>query len=212
MGYRQTVPVLILGALALGVLLVAGGERPKRELFVVVIEPKVMVPAVARAIPGAKETVLAAARETEFGGLRYYDKEEFESMGLTWEAFLERGRRSADQLMGTLEVEYIRDEREVIQYALIRSENHRTAGVVLREAFRKEFRETLGPELVVVIPDRFTVIVFPKLGGGYQGIGPKMIEKFDEAVYPVSVELFQIDAKRGLSAIGGFSRSAKEKN
>ncbi len=205
--YYSTIPGVALLAAA-GVL---AGAEAKRETFVVAIEPKLMAPAVSKAIPGAKETVLAAARETEFGDLRYYDREEFESLGLTWEAFLERGRRSADLLMGTLEVEYIRDEREVIQYALIRSESHRTAGVILGEAFRKEFRETLGPELVVVIPDRFTVIVYPKLGGNYHKIGPTIIERYDRAVYPVSIELFELDAKGALNAIGGFSRGGNER-
>ena len=210
MGINRTVPVLILSALVLTALL-AGGQKARREPFVVVIEPRVMAPAVSRAIPGAKETVLAAARETDFGGLRYYDLEEFESMGLTWEAFLERARRSADQLMATLKVEYIRDDREIIQYALIRSESQRTAGVVLGEAFRKEFRETLGSELVVILPDRYTVIVYPKLAGSFQKIGPTIIAQFDRAVYPVSTELFELDAKGALKVIGGFSRGENER-
>lgn len=202
--------VICLVTAGAGAILEGADEKARREPFVVVIEPKVMAPAVSRKIPGAKESVLAAARETEFGGLRYYDREEFESLGLTWNAFLERARRSADRVMESLEVEYFRDDREIIQYAILQSESQRTAGVVLGAAFRKAFLETLGPELVVVIPDRYTVIVFPKLAGRYGSIGPSVIEQFDRAVYPVSTELFEIDGK-GLRVIGEFSRSAKEK-
>jgi hypothetical protein len=49
------------------------------------------------------------------------------------------------------------------------------------------------------------------LAGRYGSIGPRVIEQFDEAVFPVSTELFEIGGK-GLRVIGEFSRSAKEKN
>ena len=118
------------------------------------IEPKLLAPEVARDVPGAKETVFAAGRETEYGGLRYYDRAEFESLGLTWEAFLARARESADRTMEALEPEYMRNEQGVIEYAVLRSKGQRTAGVILGEAFRKAFRKSLGEELVVAIPDR----------------------------------------------------------
>lgn len=183
-----------------------GGEKIEgREQFVVLIEPKLLATKLFRSIPGAKTTVFVPGRETEYGGLEYYDDENFKKLELEWEAFFERARESSDRLVEILEPEYVRDHAEVIQYAILRSKNQRTAGVILGEKFREKFRKTIGDELVVLIPDRNSVFVFPKLAGGYGEFGETMIEWYDDAVYPVSLEVFEVSGK-GVRVIGSFSR------
>ncbi|MFV1994242.1 MAG: hypothetical protein ACC661_02305 [Verrucomicrobiales bacterium] len=207
--HKSVIPRISLALLAIfvsaGGCSLAAQEPAAREQKIVLIEPKLMAPAVSREIPGARSTVLVAARETDYGGLEYYDKEAFEALGKSWEAFYREARERADALLLTLEPEFKRDSRGVIEYALLSSESQRTAGVVLAAKFLERFRESLGDELVVMIPNRSTVLVFPKLASDYADYGEAVIEMYRDAVYPASLEIFVVDA-RGMRAIGEFQR------
>jgi hypothetical protein len=77
--------------------------------------------------------------------------------------------------------------------------------VILGRKFLETFRKTLGTEVVVVIPDRYAVYVFPKIGGDYAGYADALIERHEDAVYPVSLEVFEVTGK-GVRAIGTLAK------
>jgi hypothetical protein len=178
----------------------AGDE--KLEAYCMLIEPTLEKAEVSSDIPGAERTQLVAARE-DTGGVRYYTQAEYEALGLDWLQYVAKSRESADRLLAVLEPEYERDHRGVVKYALLRSENHRTAGVVLAPKFREKFKKTLGEDLIVLIPDRFTVFVFPRLVSDYGAYGEAIVEQYQDATYGVSIEVFTID-NEGLRVIGRF--------
>jgi hypothetical protein len=178
----------------------AGAEE--LEAYCMLIEPTLEKAEVSSDIPGAERTQLVAARE-DTGGVRYYTQAEYEALGLDWLQYVAKSRESADRLLAVLEPEYERDHRGVVKYALLRSENHRTAGVVLAPKFREKFKKTLGEDLIVLIPDRFTVFVFPRLVSDYGAYGEAIVEQYQDATYGVSIEVFTID-NEGLRVIGRF--------
>ncbi|MEM8954478.1 MAG: hypothetical protein AAGD22_10040 [Verrucomicrobiota bacterium] len=179
-----------------------GAEGEGLEVYCLMVEPSFEAAEVSSDIPGAERTQLVAGREVD-GGMAYYTRAEYEALGVDWLGYVARAREAADRLLGELEPEYERDHRGVVKYAVLRSESHRTAGVVLAPGFRDRFREVLGEELVVLIPDRFTVFVFSKLASDYGEHGEAVVEQYGDATYGVSVEVFAVD-DQGLQVIGRF--------
>ena len=65
------------------------------------------------------------------------------------------------------------------------------------------FAETLGPELLVAIPNRNTVFVFPKQSVVFQTFSDTMFTEYQSSTHPVSRELFEL-RKGKLIAIGTY--------
>jgi hypothetical protein len=172
------------------------------ETFCLLIEPK-DGPAVKQMIKGARATALVPGRETRLGGVRYYTEAEFGALGLSWAGFARKAEASATRVLATLTPEVTKDSQGFVRSAVIRGKSHLTAGVVLSPRFYEMFRDTMGDDLVLLIPDRFTVYVFPRPMGEYKALGPKMLEAYAAAVYPVSYEVLLLN-KDGLSALGSF--------
>lgn len=172
------------------------------EEFCLLIEPK-EGPAVAQPIKGAQKTALVPGRETSIGGVRYYTKEEFEALGLGWSGFQKKAEAAATRVLATLKPEITRDAKNFVTSAVLRGPSHLTASAVLAPRFYEMFRATMGDDLVVLIPDRFTVYVFPRPLGQYKELGPKILAAYAEAAYPVSYEVLLLN-KQGLSALGSF--------
>jgi hypothetical protein len=172
------------------------------EAFCLLIEPK-DGPAVSRSIPGAKATVLALGRETSVGGVRYYTVGEFEAMNVGWAGFQRKAAATADRVFAALKPEVTKDAKGFTRFAVLRGKSQLTASSVLAPKFYETFRATMGDDLVVLIPDRFTVYVFPRPMGEYKEWGRKIIESYAEASYPVSLEVFLLN-KTGLSGLGSF--------
>jgi hypothetical protein len=179
-----------------------GGEG--LEAYCILIEPSFEKAEVSSEIPGSERTLLVAAKEDEGEGVSYYTQADFEALGVDWLKFMAKSRESADRLLATLKPEYERDHRGVVKYGVLRSESHRTASVVLASTFREKFKKTLGEDLSVLIPDRFTVFVFPKLVSDYEAYGESTVEMYGDATYGVSVEVFTVDDE-GLQVIGRFA-------
>ncbi|MEM7144471.1 MAG: hypothetical protein AAF591_05010 [Verrucomicrobiota bacterium] len=191
---------VILGLV--GVCFGAEEEAGGLEAYCLMIEPRFEVAEVSSDIPGSERTQLVAGREVD-GGMVYYTRAEYEGLGVDWLGYVAKARASAGRLLASLEPEYERDHRGVVKYAVLRSESHRTAGVVLAPGFRERFREVLGEELIVLIPDRFTIFVFSKLASDYDAHGEAVVEQYGDATYGVSVEVFEVD-DQGLRVIGRF--------
>jgi hypothetical protein len=75
--------------------------------------------------------------------------------------------------------------------------------MVLDPGFLKKFKDIFGTTILVAIPDRFTVFVFPSLASEYKDYSPLVIHAYHDSAYPVSLEVFEISAS-GIRAIGIF--------
>lgn len=172
------------------------------EDFCLLIEPK-DGPQVSQRIKGSEQTVLVPGKETSIGTVRYYTKSEFDALGLGWRGFTKKAEATATRVLGQLEPVLTKDKKGFVTSAVLRGSSHLTAGVVLSPKFYEQFRTTMGDDLVLLIPDRFTVYVFPRPMGDYKELGPKILAAYADASFPVSYEVLLLN-KDGLSVLGSF--------
>jgi hypothetical protein len=170
--------------------------------LVACIEPSLMRTEASQLLPGSKKTVIVPAWSEDLG-LSRLSKEEFAATGLKWEQFLTQAAAVAAAHLKTLKPEIHRDAKNVAQYAVLSSESHLTAGIILCPEFFAQFREVFGDRLVAIVPDRFTVYVFPRGFPDFQTMGPGILEKYGRSVWPCSQEAFEITAD-GLKCLGAF--------
>jgi len=164
------------------------------------IEPTFMHPEVSFPISGARHTVLVPGYLSD-GDLHYFSKKDWDALGLTLDTFSARAaQNTTEKKVGA---ELIRDRNKVIEYAAISSQDPLTATMVLSPDFLKKFKDILGDTVLVAIPNRFTVFVFPGLDTGYKEYSPLVMRAYHDSAYPVSLEVFEISAS-GIRAIGAF--------
>jgi len=166
----------------------------------VLIEPKFMHPEISFPIPGAERTVLVPGWMAD-GELHYFSKAQFDSLHLDWPAFQAKARANVSDKK--VKAEFARNGRKVIEYAAISSDDPLTATAVLSPDFLKTFSDIFGPKLLVAIPNRYTIFVFPSLATNYRDYAPMIIEAYNATAYPVSLEVFEVSAD-GLRATGTF--------
>jgi len=103
--------------------------------------------------------------------------------------------------MATLNPLMVRDAHQVIHAAVMSSDDPRLASCILNPGFLRRFSAIFGPELIVAIPSRTKIYVFPKLANRL----PEMIQAIHDdyliSPQPVSTELFEL-SKKGMRAIG----------
>lgn len=139
----------------------------------------------------------------EQGELKAFTAAEWEALGVPWEEFLQRARTNAAPELATLKPQYVRDRKKVIDHAVIQSEEPIVSSAVLAPKFLALFQETLGPKVLVVIPNRFTAYVFPHLVSSYRDYASGVFEDYRATAHPVSVEVFEL-SDAGLKAIGAY--------
>lgn len=192
--------------LTLSVLCLRAQEKPAP--LAACIEPVAMRTDAARLLPGSKLTVIVPAREDEFG-LSRLSKDQLAATGLKWEQFLNQAAATAATHLKSLKPDIHRDKKGAAQYAVLKSESHLTASIILCPEFFTQFRETFGDRLVVLVPDRFTVYVFPRGFTDFQTMGPGIMEQHATSVWPCSQEAFEITSA-GLKCLGAFDTGEEE--
>ncbi len=164
-------------------------------------EPMFMHPVEAYVIPGSKRTALIAVRQGDDGEVVRVPPAE--ARVLERKALDAATSKMAADLLEKIEPQYHRNLRGVIDYAEIVNESPFTASVIFAPDFAKRFAETIGPDLLLVIPNRFQVFVFPKQATTVQEFAPLIFANYRETAYPVSVEVFELVFGR-LRAVGVF--------
>jgi len=164
------------------------------------IEPSFMNPEVSFPISGARHTVLVPGYLSD-GEPQYFSKKDWTALGLTWDSFRLRAARNATEKK--FHAALVRDAHKVVQYAAINSDDPLTDTMVLSPDFLKKFQDIFGPTLLVALPNRFTVYVFPGLASEYQSYAPMIIRNYQDSTYPVSKEIFEI-SENGIRAVGAF--------
>lgn len=166
----------------------------------VMLAPSFMGYSVSQEIEGAKSTVIVPARIGRSGleviGETLWTKEEAD-----WESWMSESKKSADQLVEEMEIEWSKDENEVFLYASIQSENPLLSSVILSEKFLPIFKERFGASVLVVIPNRSTIFVFPRFASKLDDYGGALANRYRESVSKVSLEIFEVDEK-GCRVVG----------
>jgi hypothetical protein len=188
---------------ALGlVIFMLVGRSSADEKWHLLIEPTFMHYESSWPIEGAQRTVLVPARYVN-GELLPLTSNEVVTLGATQDKVLAAASKAASEVLATLTPRFIRDENNVIECAVLESENPLTASAVLAPEFPKLFSETLGPDVLVAIPNRFRIFVFPRGTPTYQRFSDIVIAEYDSSSYPISKELFSV-RKGKLFAIGSY--------
>ena len=168
----------------------------------VLIEPIFMRPELCAPIAHSEQTVLVPARWTG-SDVVYFSKKEFAALGVDWDRFATRARSGAADELAKLQPEFVRNKRKVIEYAVVTSSSPLTAAAVLAPDFLKTFEPVFGPKILIAIPSRYCVFVFPQLAGEHRNYAPMVLDAFKATPYPVSREVFELSAG-GLKAVGVY--------
>ena len=152
------------------------------------------------AIPGAKKTVLAAAHESKYG-LRTFSDVEWRDKAYDLREFYAEAERTADAVVDAMQPEMVRDSREVIEYALVKSEDAFLSTAITSKRFLPRFEREFGEELRVVVVDRHIFYVFPAVGGKLEDYGSAIAEIFRTTRFPVSLEVFEVNSE-GYRVVG----------
>ncbi len=184
--------------LALAVLLLAGECMANDWFFLP--SPRFMQHEVSFPLSGAKNTVLAPARLGE-GGVEFPTVGAWTAAGLNEEGVRKVTAHIASEWLRHVKVEWVRNSKNVVEYAALRSEKFPVCVTIFAPEFRKQFDDVFGPKVMIVIPNRQTVFVFPALAVDLSEYSPMILEAWRGPAAKVSLEVFEL-GERGLRAAG----------
>jgi hypothetical protein len=174
-------------------------RTPAQEWFLLP-EPKFMGHGVSFPIEGAKSTVLAPARIGS-AGFEFAKLGGWLAAGLNEEGFRKVTASFASEWLRHLNVEWVRNRKKVVEYAVMRSDKVPACVTVLAPEFRQRFEDVFGAKMKVVIPNRHTVFVFPDVDVDFAEYAPLIMEAWRSRSPKVSLEVFELGG-RGLKAVG----------
>jgi hypothetical protein len=186
----------------------AAGPEKKPAPLVACIEPSLLRTDTSQLIPGSKKTVITPARPDDLG-LSRLTKEEFAAAGLKWDGFLKEAAAVSAAHLKTLKPDIRRDRKGTALYAVLKSDSHLTAGIILCPELFTRFQPVFGDRLVVLAPNRFTVYVFPRNFSDFQKMGPSIIGEYNDSTWPCSQEAFEITAD-GIRGLGAFDSADED--
>ena len=172
------------------------------ETWHLLIEPTFMHYEATWPIDRAERTVLVPARYIN-GEVLPLKSDDIVTLEATRDKILASAPKAASEVLATLTPRFIRDDNKVIQCAVLESESPLTASAVLAPEFDSLFQETLGPNVLIAIPNRYRIFVFPRGTPAFQRFSEIVIAEYDSSSYPVSKELFTV-RKGKLTAIGSY--------
>jgi len=164
-----------------------------------VVVPSFERPALHRDIPGSQTAILAVARLAELGLYEYATTRG----AFRWARDL--GVREGDAWLDRADVQIRRDGKRVVDRILITGPDPMLSALALTPAFYRRFEPILGDGFHVIVPDRNTIALYPRLAGQ---IPPSeaavLLRTHLLSSHPVSREVFRA-TREGLEADGVLS-------
>ncbi len=162
----------------------------------VVLVPAFERPSLHEKIPGSDLAILAVARPGQFGLLEYATTRG----AMRWAR--ELAAKKGEAWLAAADVEIRRGKGRVIDRILITGENPLLSSLVVSPAFYQRFEPLLGAGFHVIVPQRNTIALYPRLAGH---IPPReagaLLRSHLIASHPVSPEVFRA-TRGGLEADG----------
>jgi hypothetical protein len=166
-------------------------------------EPKFMPHEIVWPVPGSERAVCLPVKPSPDDDPVPLSTSDLDDPSLTRKRILEEGRANASRLLASLEPTCVRSPQGAIRYAVIASDNPLTTSAVFAPEFADRFLETIGPDALVVIPNRFRIYIFPRSDPPGPDLSELVFSDYHATNYPVSREVFE--ARDGsLRAIGLF--------
>jgi hypothetical protein len=199
--------------LAVSILLAAHvrGADPaaaKAELFLLLPEPRVMKSSLSKPLAGARNTVFTPAHSS--AGAKEviaYSPAEFGKLGVGWDTFEERAEAAADQMLATRQPELVQDRAGHVQYAMYRAEEPVIACLLVAPALSQVFKKVFGDEIWLITPDRHSLYVFPAKPEALADFAEVLRQRYQDAGFAASEEIFLRKSGTKLQAVGSLSKS-----
>ena len=183
----------------LAVTAVAGASEIPDMGWRLVVVPSFERPALHRDIPGSQTAILAVARPAELGLFEYAATRG----ALRWSRDL--GAREGDAWLDRANVKIRRNGKKVVDRILITSSDPMLSALALTPAFYQRFEPVLGDGFHVIIPDRNTIALYPRLAGQIPpSEAAALFQTHLLSSHPVSREVFRA-TREGLVADGILS-------
>jgi len=152
---------------------------------------------VARFLPGSRKTILFPAEVNSHDLPR-----PLRSPGKGgWDRVVSDSLERAALLLSTIDPLLVRDTKGVLQMAVLTADSPLLATGILTKGFLSRFSALFGPELLVAVPARNKVYIFPKLANRIPEMGGTIRDDYLISPMPVSTEVFEL-TKNGLKAVG----------
>lgn len=159
------------------------------DQWVLAVEPSFMDHKMRRPIEGSQRTTLTIARVVD-GEIEPLTREQKKSVHKTFDQIRAEALKTASATLARMEPAFLRDKNGVIRHAAIESPDPLTASCVLAPEFGERFRDTLGPDLLVAIPNRNQVLVFSRQDDTHLRLAETIIGNYLSSNHPVSREIF----------------------
>ncbi len=170
------------------------GADPGWRLTVI---PSYERPALHENIPGSSTAIIAVARH------KGYDELEYATTRGAWQRAGELARARGESWLMEADIQVRRDDQQIIDRILIRGDDPLLPALPLAPAFYDRFEPMLGPGFHVVIPDRNTIALYPRVGGTIPPPEAATLLRINRfATFPVSREVFR--ASRGALEADGI--------
>lgn len=164
------------------------------------VEPSFMDYKVRERVAGSDRTILALVQVKDgeiFGAEGGHPR----TLEMASKEIDKEATQTVKEVFDSLQPRYVRDKNGVIEYAVLESTNPLTASAVLAPEFAERFAGTLGPDLLVALPNRFQILVFSRQDQAFQKMSEFIISGYLSSTYPVSREIFSLE-KGKLRSIG----------
>jgi hypothetical protein len=167
------------------------------------IVPAFERPAISRYLPGSKRTIVTPAYVTSSGVITPLQVQDFKTPE-EWDRFVKSAQERSSLRLATITPTLIRDEHGVIQMAAISTDAPTTGSLILTPEFLHHFSAIFGPELLILIPAKDKICVFPKLANHLPEMTPAIRDDYLISPMPASTEIFELTS-HGLHAVGSIN-------
>ncbi len=194
-------PVL-KSVLCVFVILAALGGGVAADNWALVVGPSFSEHKMRRPIDGSRRTVVSVCRLVD-GETVPVTPEELKSLDLSYDQIQGEGLQTASRVLAGIKPIFVRDGNGVIRHAELRGKHPLTASTVLAPEFAAMYRDTLGPDLLVAMPNRNLVFIFSRQDDAHLILAEEIIQGYLTALYPVSREVFSLEngSLRSLGAL-----------
>jgi hypothetical protein len=189
-------------ALLLCLLVFTGVLRTSADQFFLILDPYFYRSPVTKPVEGTKLTVLAYYRAVDSETLVPAKRQELPETGqpASTQQTLDHARR----LLGTITPQVVRDSKGVITALLVRSIDPTLSSLLLLPDFGNRYADMLGPDCYFAVPNRQTILLFPRLATDIQSFAPLVHSLYHNDPWPISTEIFESTDGR-LRVCGRFS-------
>ncbi len=174
---------------------------------VLILEPSFLQPPISKLVPGAHHTVIVPAfienKNSEPAHISLLEPS-WKTTRLSWmDHFLEQARKTLSKRLMGLHPRFLRDKNEVIQVAIIESEDPLAASTILAPDFAEQFIPIFGSKFLIAIPTTHRIYIFSKLVSPLASISATIRDDYKLSLSPLSLEIFEL-GNGELHAIGSL--------